>query len=420
MSLLLGVPELESAKICCTDFDRLKRATFFLFQEEDAMENIHRVFERYSLKTLAVSVSLAFAGLTLFGCGQEPTQLEITSKETRPTVRPAMTEVVSATRGDQLIFNGVVRAAERAELAFRVGGRLTELLVGEGDKVKKGQLLARLDSRDATTALASAKLELNNTEAEFLRAKAIYDKSKAISKSQLDEITTRYNLAKNRRDEAQRQLDYTRIEAPFDGIIGRRYVDNFVQMQANNPVFTLHNIDDLEVVIHIPDSVMLSSVSGTEAKAEINGIPNHLFDLSLKTFATQADPVSQTYPVVLAFRDVQNYRVLPGMTVKVVPAETGDMSQHSMITVPLIAVVPDNQGKQYVWVVTEDNTVSKRYVEVGALSRDRVAITQNLKTGEQVVVAGVSSLVEGMEVRPMQTASSLGVTTSWVVHEGQQ
>lgn len=233
------------------------------------MENIHKVFERYSLKTLAVSVSLAFAGLTLFGCGQEPTQLEMASKETRPTVRPALTEVVSATRGDHLIFNGVVRAAERAELAFRVGGRLTELLVSEGDKVKKGQLLARLDSRDATTALASAKLELNNTEAEFLRAKAIYDKSKAISKSQLDEITTRYNLAKNRRDEAQRQLDYTRIEAPFDGIIGRRYVDNFVQMQANNPVFTLHNIDDLEVVIHIPDSVMLSSVSGTEPKPKL-------------------------------------------------------------------------------------------------------------------------------------------------------
>ncbi|KHT62214.1 hemolysin secretion protein D [Photobacterium gaetbulicola] len=357
---------------------------------------MHKVSAGCSLKTLAMAVGLAITGLSLFGCGQE-TEPSVVA----PVVRPALTEVVSVSRSDSLSFNGVVRAAERAELAFRVGGRLTELLVGEGERVKKGQVLARLDSRDAITALASAKLELNNTEAEYLRAKAIYDKSKAISKSQLDEVTTRYNLAKNRRDEAQRQLDYTRIEAPFDGIIGRRYVDNFVQMQANNPVFTLHDIDDLEVVIHIPDSVMLSSVSGTEAKAEINAIPNHLFDLSLKTFATQADPVSQTYPVVLGFKDIQGYRVLPGMAVKVLPVETGAVSQNFTITVPLVAVVPDNQGKQYVWVVAADNTVSKRYVEVGTLSRDRVEITNNLKTGEQVVIAGVASLHDGMKVRPM-------------------
>lgn len=378
------------------------------------MKNIRKASDGCSLKTLAVAAGLAVSGLSLFGCGQQAEPQVIS-----PVVRPALTEIVSASRSDSLSFNGVVRAAERADLAFRVGGRLTELLVSEGDRVKKGQVLARLDSRDATTALASAELELNNTEAEYLRAKAIYDKSKAISKSQLDEITTRYNLALNRHDEAQRQLDYTRIEAPFDGIIGRRYVDNFVQMQANTPVFTLHNIDDLEVVIHIPDSVMLSNVSGTEAKAEINAIPNHVFDLSLRTFATQADPVSQTYPVVLGFKDTQGYRVLPGMTVKVIPAESGEVGQHSIITLPLVSVVPDNQGNQYVWVVAADNTVSKRYVEVGALSRDRVEITKNLNTGEQVIVAGASSMKEGMKIRPMHTASSLGVTTSWVVHEGE-
>ncbi|PSU36508.1 efflux RND transporter periplasmic adaptor subunit [Photobacterium lutimaris] len=348
------------------------------------------------MKLLAVAVGLSVASVSLVGCGQE-----VVSSVAEPIVRPALIEVVSSTRSDSLSFNGVVRAAERADLSFRIGGRLTELLVSEGDRVRKGQLLARLDERDAATALASSKIELKNTEAEYLRAKAIYDKSKAISKSQLDEITTRYGLAKNRRDEAQRQLDYTRITAPFDGIIGRRFVDNFVQVQANNPVFTLHNIDNLEVVIHIPDSVMLSNVSGTEAKAEISAIPNHLFDLSLKTFATQADPISQTYPVVLGFSDLQGYRVLPGMTVKVIPVESGGHYQNSTFTLPIVAIVPDNQGKQFVWVVSADNTVSKRYVEVGALSRDRIVITANLTTGEQVVVAGTASLEDGMEIRPM-------------------
>ncbi|MGF1734266.1 efflux RND transporter periplasmic adaptor subunit [Photobacterium satsumensis] len=365
------------------------------------MKHTRKVFSGQSLKVITAAIGLSVTGLSLVGCEQK-TESQIVE----PVVRPALTEVISASRSDSLVFNGVVRAAERADLSFRVGGRLTELLVNEGERVVKGQLLARLDSRDAETVLASAKLELTNTEVEYRRAKAIYDKSKAISKSQLDEITTRYNLAKNRRDEAQRQLDYTRIEAPFDGIIGRRFVDNFVQMQANNPVFTLHNIDDLEVLIHIPDSVMLSKVSGTEAKAEISGIPNHLFDLALRTFATQADPISQTYPVVLGLSNVQGYRVLPGMTVKVLPIETGEQHLHSTITVPLISVVPDNQGKQFVWVVDSSNTVTKRYVEVGALSRDRVVINANLAIGEQVVIAGVSSLQEGMKIRPMTTGSN--------------
>ncbi len=365
------------------------------------MNNAHKMLAKLSLKTLAIAMSLSVAGLTLTGCGEEAKPVIVA-----PVVKPALTEVVSVSRGDSLSFNGVVRAAERADLSFRVGGLLTELLVNEGDRVRAGQLLARLDSRDAQTALASAQLELQNSEVEYQRGKAIYEKSKAISKSQLDEITTRYNLAKNRRDEAQRQLDYTKIKAPFDGIVGRRFVDNYVQIQANAPVFALHDLEDLEVVIYIPDSVMLSSVAGTEAKAEISAIPDHLFDLTLRTYATQADPISQTYAVVLGFKDLKGYRVLPGMTVKVIPVDNSNAKANVNITLPIVAVVPDNQGKQYVWVVGSDNKVSKRYVEVGALSRDRVVIKDNLKVGEQVVIAGMSSLQEGMQIRPMSNGNN--------------
>ncbi|WP_425275308.1 efflux RND transporter periplasmic adaptor subunit [Vibrio rhodolitus] len=366
------------------------------------MKKAHKLSTKVALNKIALAIGLSVMSLSLVGCGEEVKA----PAETAPVVKPALTEIVSASRSDSLSFNGVVRAAERADLSFRVGGLITELLVNEGDRVIKGQVLARLDSRDAQTALASAKLELSNVEVEYQRAKAIYEKSKAISKSQLDEITTRYNLAKNRRDEAQRQLDYTEIKAPFDGIIGRRFVDNFVQVQANAPVFILHDLDDLEVVIYIPDSVMLSSVAGTEAKAEVSAIPNHLFDLKLRTYATQADPVSQTYAVVLGFENLDGYRVLPGMTAKVIPAEVEDQALATTITLPIIAVIPDNQGKQYVWVVGAGNKVEKRYVDVGALSRDRVVIKDNLKAGEQVVIAGMSSLQDGMEIRPMANGNN--------------
>ncbi|WP_443088445.1 efflux RND transporter periplasmic adaptor subunit [Vibrio sp. LaRot3] len=352
----------------------------------------------FNPKCLVMAIAVSLSTFALLGCGAEaqpPVQ--------KQSIKPALTEVVQPTYGESLSFNGEVRAAERAELSFRIGGRLSDVYVQEGQKVAQGELLAKLDSRDAKTALASAKIELENVKAEYLRAKAIYDKSKAISKSSLDEITARYNLAKNRYSEAERQLDYTKIEAPFAGIIGKKWVDNHTQVQANATVFTLHDLQDLEVVIQIPDSVMLSGLHGTKAQAEISAIPRIKFDLSLRTYATQADANSQSYAVVLGFDDVQGYRVLPGMAVKVYPAQADSQANadKGLFTLPVTAIVPDNQGKQFVWVVGDNNTVAKRFVEVGNLHKQRVQITDNLEQGERVVIAGVTSLRDGMQVRPM-------------------
>ncbi|WP_325892527.1 efflux RND transporter periplasmic adaptor subunit [Grimontia sp. NTOU-MAR1] len=345
-------------------------------------------FKRGAIATLIISSFL------LSGCGEKAVELV-----TAPVIQPALTEIVNTQQAADLSFNGVVRAAERADMAFRIGGRLTNIFVNEGDEVKKGQLLATLDSRDAKTALESAELELKNTTLEYERAQAIYKKSQAISKADLDAITTRFDLAKNRVAEAKRQLEYTELHAPFDGIVGRKMMDNHIQVQANEPVLTVHDLNDLEVVINIPHQVMLSGGNRTKAIAEISSIPGQAFPLTLRTFATQADSVSQTYAVVLGLEQV-GFRVLPGMAVKVIPDVNAVGDENSLITLPLTAVVPDNQGKQFVWVVGDDNKAEKRYVGLGALVKDRIVVEQNLALGERVIIAGVSSVREGMEVRP--------------------
>ncbi|EPH6197252.1 efflux RND transporter periplasmic adaptor subunit [Vibrio parahaemolyticus] len=339
--------------------------------------------------------SMIASSFFLAGCG-EPTTTQVTN----PVIKPALVEVVAPQRASDLVFNGVVRASQRADLAFRISGLLTDIKVNEGDSVKKGDLLATLDDRDAKNALASAKLELKNTRQEYERAKAIFEKTQAISKAELDSITTRYNLAKNRVEEAQRKVEYTQIFAPFDGVIGDKKIENFGQIQANQPLFTLQDVAALEVVIDIPHKVMLSGVRNTRAIAELASVPEQQFDLSLRTYSTQADANTQTYSVVLGFDDLKGYRVLPGMSVRVFPANDEPQSGESLVTIPLTAVVPDNQGKQFVWVVTSDNRVKKRFVDVGTVYKDRVVIKDGLKQGEQVLIAGVSSAKEDMEVRP--------------------
>lgn len=335
------------------------------------------------------------SALLLSGCGEAPQATAPT-----PVVQPALIEVVASQRASDLTFNGVVRSAQRADLAFRVNGRLTEMKVNEGDQVKKGQLLATLDSRDAKTTLEAAQLELRNTEQEYQRAKTIYERSQAISKADLDKVTNRYDLAKNRVEEAQRRLEYTQITAPFDGIISEKLVENFSQVQANQIIMTLQNLADLEVVINIPHQVMLSGGGNTRAIAKLSAIPNQQFDLQLRTYSTQPNADTQTYSVVLGFEDLQGFRVMPGMSARVQPVVEDLGQENNVFTLPLTAIVPDNQGKQFVWVVNELNQAEKRYVDIGTIFRDRVVIKQHLQPGEQVIIAGVSSVREGMTVRP--------------------
>ncbi|HHI5410956.1 TPA: efflux RND transporter periplasmic adaptor subunit [Vibrio metoecus] len=335
------------------------------------------------------------SALLLAGCGEAP---QVSTPA--PIIKPALTEIVASQQASDLTFNGVVRAAQRADLAFRISGRLTDIAVKEGDQVKKGQLLATLDSRDAKTALEAAQLELKNTEQEYRRAKAVFEKTQAISKAELDKVTNRYDLAKNRVEEAKRKLEYTQITAPFDGIISEKVVENFAQIQANQVIMTLQDLNDLEVAIEIPHRVMIAGVRNTRAIAELSAIPNQQFDLQLRTYSTQASSDSQTYSVVLGFEDLKGFRVMPGMSAKVIPVQENSEGERRLITLPITALVPDNQGKQYVWVVNAQNQAEKRYVEIGPTYKDRVVIQQNLTPGEQVIIAGVSSVREGMQVRP--------------------
>lgn len=338
---------------------------------------------------------IVFSVMLLAGCG------EVQKTSDSPIVaKPALIEVVSNQRVSDLTFNGVVRAAQRADLAFRVGGRLTSITVEEGSPVKKGQLLATLDSRDAKTVLEAARLELKNTEQEYNRAKVIFEKSRAISKADLDKVTIRYNLAKNNAEEAARKLEYTNIKAPFDGIISEKLIENHSQIQANQVIMTLQDLTDLEVIIEIPHSVMLSEGRNTRAIAELNKIPGEQFDLQLRTYSTQASSDSQTYSVVLGFNDLKGFRIMPGMLAKVIPVHEAAEEKVTLITLPVTALVPDNQGKQFVWVVNSKNVAEKRYVVIGTSYKDRVVIKQHLLPGERVIIAGVSSVKDGMLVRP--------------------
>jgi len=319
--------------------------------------------------------------------------------EVEEVVRPARIETLQSVSSSGLVFNGTVRAAQRAELAFKVAGRVDKVMVDEGASVTAGQELARLDDREFRTVLASAQAEFATADADYRRGQAIYERSQAISRRDLEKLETQRNLVANRLRSAQLALDETLLKAPFDGIVGRKLVEDFSRVGANQTVLVVQNLQDLEVVIQVPDRVVLQSSGSSDVYAEISGL-DQTFPLSLKFFSTEADPTTQTYQVILGLDGKGDARILPGMSARVF-SDSGSAA-NAGVTVPLGAIVPNNQGQQFVWKLDVDNRAQRANIEAGQLSGDRVVVTSGLQPGDRIITAGVSSVREGMKVRPLQ------------------
>lgn len=347
------------------------------------------------LVVILQGVLLFLCLLMLTGCDTAPPPSNQTSEE---IVRPARIQTVQSVLATDLVFNGTVRSAQRAELAFKVAGRIEEILVNEGQLVKQGDELARLDDREIRAAFNSAQAEFNSADADYRRGKAIFDSTQAISRRDLERLETQRSVAANRLSTARISLEETILKAPFDGVVSRKLVENFSRVSANQSVLLIQDPQELEVVIQVPDQVVLQSARRTGAYAEIPGL-EQTFSVTLKFFSTEADPVTQTYQVILALNEKGDANILPGMSARVFASQQGDESH---ISIPLSAVLPNNQGQQFVWTVDQQGRTVLQPVDIGELVGDRVFIRSGLSAGQQIITAGVNSVREGMKVRPME------------------
>jgi RND family efflux transporter MFP subunit len=178
-------------------------------------------------------------------------------------------------------------------------------------------------------------------------------------------------------------------------------------------VVSLQNPDQLEIVIHVPERVVRGEPRRAAGFAVFDDLPEQRLPVTLKSFATEADPQTQTYEVVLGLTPPPDLRVLPGMGVAVLPdtaaapsaGEDGDAAEGAApVLIPVAAVVAAADGTPTVWVVDPENgKVSRRTIETGALQGADVAVLSGLAPGERIVTAGVHSLREGMRVHPLDS-----------------
>lgn len=307
-------------------------------------------------------------------------------------------------------FSGRTKAAEQAWLAFRVGGEIDRLAVDTGDRVAQGDLLARLDQRDFRNQVDELEAARKATQARLAHARAEHSRAKglvteqAISRSEYDQAQRRLQEAKAELDSLQARLahardrlTYTELRAPFDGAVAKRRFEPYEPVKPQEPVFLLENLERIEVEVGIPEELILYRERIKEIEAHIPALDTDAtFAAKLDSVGIDILPQHQTYPVSVIITE-NDPRLLPGMTAEVI--FKADLRAGEGFRLPLSAVF-EHEGEPSVWLRRpEQGTVTRQPIETLGFNGDRVVIGAGLKTGDQVVVAGVDYLQEGQKTR---------------------
>lgn len=308
-------------------------------------------------------------------------------------------------------FPGRIKSSKVVELAFEVPGRITDWPVEEGQQVKRGQILSRLDPRDYQAEVEASRARLRLAEAEYRRESKLFASGSGTQRD-LDVAVRSRDVNRAELRIKQKALEDTKLRALFDGVIARKLVTDFRNVAAKEPVLLLQDESVMEVVVDVPERDLANTNReeidfdqwNAEAKpvVELSSLPGKQFPVRLTELATAADPSTRTFRATFVMEKPTNVGVMAGMTAKLILTGLSTTAPQDFV-VPAKAVVADEEMQPYVWVVDGDPmTVSKHPVEVGMVTGDGVVITGGLEGGESIAMSGVHLLTDGLEVTEMQ------------------
>ncbi|TAK18848.1 MAG: efflux RND transporter periplasmic adaptor subunit [Acidobacteria bacterium] len=307
------------------------------------------------------------------------------------------------------------------DVSPRVNGRIESIAVKLGDRVAKGQLIAKMDDRDVKEQVkqAEASLELARATARqrefdmtasrttFERQKNLYDRQLQ-TKQTLEDAEARYNASaaqvdvakaqvmqtQARLDELKVTLGNTIIQSPVDGFVGRRTLDPGAFAGANTPVVSVVDIDSVRLIANLVEKDFRRVTTGVEAMVEVDAFPGETFMGKVSRVAPIFDAATRTATLEI---EVPNpgYRLKPGMYARV--RLTVDRRPDAL-TVPRNAVV-DSEGKRGVFLIDDGNVARFNVVRTGLQDADRVEILEGLNDGQRVITTGAMALRNGDRVQ---------------------
>ena len=306
--------------------------------------------------------------------------------------RVKVAEVTTLSSPRTVHYIGVVEEKNTASLSFMTGGTLSQLSFREGEKVKKGQLLAKLKAPSTEQAVIAARVKYEQAQDAFRRMDQVY-KAGSLSDVKYVQIKTELEQAEAMFKMAENELQDTYLYAPFSGVVGQKFMSVGESVLPGVPVLTLLHTQDAMVKIAVPEQDILNIQIGDTADLAVKVLPKHPFVGKVAWCGIVSNALSHTYEVMIQIAN-KDAALLPGMLCNVTLYLDGQKSQ---IVLPNNAVTLDEQNRTFVWLV-QDGKALRKEVQVGELTNNGVSILKGLQPGDVYVIEGKQRLSVGLGV----------------------
>ena len=291
---------------------------------------------------------------------------------------------------DGINISGSLIPNEEVNLSFETSGKITDIFFEEGSKVKKGQVLAKINDAPLQAQLKKLEAQYQSTEDRLARQKALYEKE-AVSKEAYQEAEANFNKLQADIEECKAKLDQTELKAPFDGIIGLRQVSVGAYASPNTNVATLTNTEKLKVEFAVPERYAGVLQNGAKLTFSVEG-SDEVHNAQVYATNSKVDQGTRTY-LVRAIYDNKDGKLVPGRYVSVT---LNTRTFKNALAVPSEAVISE-MGIDKVFLYKGGKAIPQE-ISKGLRTDAMVQVLSGLNVGDTVITSGTMQLRTGMMV----------------------
>lgn len=347
--------------------------------------------------------------IALAGCGGDEAPPQTAQMGGPRAQRTPIVEVHAVSRGSiarQVTVTGTVDPLRLIGVNAQLAGALTTVNVQEGDMVRQGAVLARVNDTEIASQLAAAEASFDVAEAAYERAQQLRER-RVITLPEYERDRTAYAAAKAQVEQLRTRVGYATVLAPATGVVTEKLVETGDVVGNQTRLFTIADVSQLVVRLGVSELDVVQLEQGDAVVVTLDALPNRQLSGRIRRIFPVGDPTTRLVPVEVVL-DAQSARVArPGFLARV----TFDLTTSNNVLLVPVSAVLGGQGSQAVFVV-ENNTAVRRTVSTGLTSRGRVEVVSGLSDGEQVVVTGHNELRDGMTVRAVGATGEIPTQSS--------
>ena len=304
-------------------------------------------------------------------------------------------EIKPTSEDQQNYYVGIVEESISVPVSFLTNGQVTKVYVSEGQKVKKGQLLAELNSSNYQSMYQISRSKEKQAEDAYSRLSDLY-KKESLPEIKYIEVQTGVEQARSATQIALKNMNDCKLYAPMDGIIGTRSIEIGMSIMPTVTVFKLVKIDKVFIKVSVPENEIAKTKTGQKAKINVTALDNEQFEGAIEEQGIMANPLSHTYDIKIALAN-RGEKLKPGMVCKVALHNNASSDQ---VVVPSNVIQIDKTGQKYLLIAdVNTNKVVKRNITVGAPSGNGVIITTGLQAGDQLIIEGYQKVSENSSIQ---------------------